>query len=335
MTRLRRALLAAFVLVAPSFAQAQDSAELLVRVNRLEGQLRQMSGQIEQLQFENRRLQDQLLKFQKDVEFRFQDAAPGKAPAPGPAPSTAAPRTPAPPPPPPAGQQPQKRSDVFDPSADPTAPGAPRPLGSTPPTPGGVVVGSAGTAAAIMLPDQDPPPRAGGPLDLSAAGRGVPSAPPAMPQGALQDSTPAASAPVAAPPPVAAIMQPKTPIEEFEEAYALVQARRWPEAEMAFRSFLQSHPKDVNAPNATFQLGETYLRRNMHADAAEQYLKIYQSFPNAQIAPEALYKLALSLKGLNQKDQACGTLAEVGRRYPGASPGLKATVDRESKRTGC
>ena len=104
---------------------------------------------------------------------------------------------------------------------------------------------------------------------------------------------------------------------------------------MAFRSFLKSYPKDPNAPNATFQLGETYLRRDMHADAAEQYLKIYQTWPKSAVAPEALYKLGLSLKGLKQKDQACGTFAEVGRRYPNAAPGLKATVDREMKRTGC
>ncbi|WP_449375700.1 hypothetical protein [Bosea thiooxidans] len=37
-------------------ASAQDAADLLVRTTRLENQLRQMSGQIEQLQFENRRL---------------------------------------------------------------------------------------------------------------------------------------------------------------------------------------------------------------------------------------------------------------------------------------
>ncbi len=60
-------------------AGAQDASELIVRLNRLENVSRQMSGQIETLQYENRQLKEQLRKFQEDVEFRFQD---GKGSAP-------------------------------------------------------------------------------------------------------------------------------------------------------------------------------------------------------------------------------------------------------------
>src|ERR687894_2003985 len=93
-------------------APAQDAAEVVVRMNRLENQVRQMSGQIEQLQFENRQLKDQVKKFQEDVEFRFQDQRGG------------APRAQAP-----TGQQPQaaaqprpqRRGDAFDPGETPNA----------------------------------------------------------------------------------------------------------------------------------------------------------------------------------------------------------------------
>ncbi|MDB5511621.1 MAG: tol-pal system protein YbgF, partial [Enterovirga sp.] len=63
-------------------ARAQDAADLVVRLNRLEGQMRQMSGQIEQLQFDNRQLKDQVRKFQEDVDFRFQERSGGRAAAP-------------------------------------------------------------------------------------------------------------------------------------------------------------------------------------------------------------------------------------------------------------
>jgi TolA-binding protein len=72
------------------------------------------------LQFENKRLSEQLAKFQKDVEFRFQDLQPGAKP--GAAPANAKPASP--PPPAAAGQ---KRSDAFDPAAQP---GAPSPISS-------------------------------------------------------------------------------------------------------------------------------------------------------------------------------------------------------------
>ena len=59
------------VVLGPTAPRAQDAAEFVVRLNRIEGQMRQLSGQVEQLQFENRQLKDQLRKFQEDVEFRF------------------------------------------------------------------------------------------------------------------------------------------------------------------------------------------------------------------------------------------------------------------------
>ncbi len=117
---------------APAPARAQDAAELTVRTNRLENQVRQLSGQIEQLQFENRRLTEQLRKFQEDVEFRLSGARPqGNG----------------------QGAQPQRprRNDAFEPGAQPGAAGAPRQLGGVGTDTGG--------------------PGAGQPLDLSGAQR--------------------------------------------------------------------------------------------------------------------------------------------------------------------
>ncbi|MBL8587837.1 MAG: hypothetical protein JNK46_04855, partial [Methylobacteriaceae bacterium] len=57
----------------------QDAANLAVRIDRLENQIRALNGQIEQLQFNNRRLEDTLRKFQQDVEFRLQGQAGGAA----------------------------------------------------------------------------------------------------------------------------------------------------------------------------------------------------------------------------------------------------------------
>src|SRR5215212_9076860 len=114
--------------VAPAFAQ--DAADVVVRLNRLEGQARQMSGQIEQLQYENRQLKEQLRKFQEDVEFRFQERGGARAQAPASAPSATSSQTPG------SLAQPRtpgRRSDAFDPAAQPNAPGAPRQLGTTPP----------------------------------------------------------------------------------------------------------------------------------------------------------------------------------------------------------
>lgn len=304
-------------LAMPSFwatpAFAQDVSDLLVRLNRLESQVRQLSGQNEQLQFENKRLADQLAKFQKDVEFRFQDLQPAPKPAATPAPAPQRPAAPA------APAQGQKRSDAFDPAAQPNAPGAPQSLG----------------VADIIAKDGETPSSA--PLDLSAMARpGTVAAPQttasivppnALPQGALPQrvegmnpATPAAVQPTA---------------DAYERGMALMNARQFDQAEMAFRQFINANPRSPNISNAHYWLGESYLRRSLFTDAAEQYLKIYQTYPQARVAPDALVKLAVSLRGLGQKTQACATLAEVGRRYPNASSDVRGAVEREQKRAAC
>jgi tol-pal system protein YbgF len=55
----------------PSFAQ--DATELLLRLDKLESDNRRLTGQVEQQQFQVRRLEDQLKKFQADVDLRFKD----------------------------------------------------------------------------------------------------------------------------------------------------------------------------------------------------------------------------------------------------------------------
>jgi len=78
-------------------AQGMDAAGAQLRIDRLENQMRGMTGQIEQMQFQIKRLEEQLRKFQQDVDFRFDElktAKPAARPAPA-APAPAAPAAPA------------------------------------------------------------------------------------------------------------------------------------------------------------------------------------------------------------------------------------------------
>ena len=62
-------------------ADENEAAALVLRINRLEEELRQANGRIEQLENANHRLEDQFQKFRQDVEYRFGERS-GEAPAP-------------------------------------------------------------------------------------------------------------------------------------------------------------------------------------------------------------------------------------------------------------
>jgi tol-pal system protein YbgF len=316
---------AAALLIGLTPAAAQDPGDFVVRLNRLENQVRQMSGHIEQLQFENGQLKAQLRKFQEDVEFRFQERS--------------APRTAAPAPPNAAGQPQAKprRGDAFDPAATPNAPGAPMPLGATPPSPplpnqgviAGVTPGPAGPLpprgaiesgpiiGSLIEDDDDAPPGTGAPLDLGA-GR-VASAAPPPPR----------------PSPSVAATGTGNPRADYDAAYAYILQRQYEQAEMGLRQFLQSHPRDRLVPDAIYWLGESYLQRNRPREAAEQFLRISTEHARSAKAPDAMLRLGIALNALGARDQACATFAELGRKYPDASGSVRQGVERELKRARC
>ena len=93
---LRLLILAALALPSAAVAQRADPVYVEDRLNQLQQAISLLTGQIEQLQYRNNQLQQQLEKMQADYEFRLEQVEKGggrpggAAPARPPAPSTAA-----------------------------------------------------------------------------------------------------------------------------------------------------------------------------------------------------------------------------------------------------
>ena len=275
-----------------------DAAGLVVRVNRLEEELRQANGRIEELENAQHRLEAQLQKFRQDVEFRFGDRSGGAPPEPDVAEAPLAPSQPGVPPRP-------RRSDAFDPNADPNAPGAPRPLGTTAPS---------------------APLRARAPGARAACGR------PAARTRQGPAPVPATSGPTIVGSGVAMLDQPR---EQFNAALQAFQAGQYPEAEAGFKAFLAANPAHRLTPDAIFYIGETYLQRSRPREAAEQYLKVTTDYSKSSRAPESMVRLGQTLAALGNSEQACATLGEFGKRYPTASASVKKLAEHESAKDHC
>ena len=59
-------------------AAAQDAAEIMLRLDRLEAENRRLTGQVDEMRFQIRRLEDQLKRFQTDADLRFRDLEQGR-----------------------------------------------------------------------------------------------------------------------------------------------------------------------------------------------------------------------------------------------------------------
>ena len=65
------------------------------------------------------------------------------------------------------------------------------------------------------------------------------------------------------------------------------------------------------------------------------FLAANKEYPSARKAPDMLLKLGVSLVGLDQRDVACATFAEVGKRYPELSAALGNRVKQEQALAKC
>jgi TolA-binding protein len=77
------------------------------------------------------------------------------------------------------------------------------------------------------------------------------------------------------------------------------------------------------------------FQRQRYRDAAEIFLDVSTKHEKSARAPDSLLRLGQSLAALKERDAACGTFAEIGRKYPRASANVKASAEREQKRVGC
>jgi tol-pal system protein YbgF len=292
--------------------------ELVTRLERLEGQIRQLTGAIEQLQHRNQQLEGQLKRFQDDTEFRFQEIKGGARTAP-------APTRPTPNPPnAPAGNG--RRGDAFDPTNNPTAPGAPRTLGSAP----------------ANASDHEPPPigapggrTAGAPLDLSTLSTTTGTE--STPSGAVASTEPNAPPrnPGGGGSQVATLPPSESPKDSFDLAYGYLVRKDYALADDGFRNFLKKFPNDRLTPDAQYWLAESLFQRQRFRDAAEAFLNVSTKYEAASKAPEALLRLGQALAALGEKEAACASLGEVLRKYPRASVSVRQGVDREQKRVRC
>ncbi len=272
------------------------AAQQEVRMQQLQQQMADITGQIERVELKVNDLAAQLERMQKDVEYRLGvlEGTGGLPPAGAATPGTTTEGAVS------DGAGPSLTSVAPQPSADAAQPAAPAPAGQP-----GVL----------------------GTLDSSAQ---LPQAP----AGAAEEA--AAKAAQQTPLPAAGVVLPgETPREQYDYATNLIQRGAYDQAEIALKSFIQQHPKDELTGNAQYWLGETYYVRNDFKNAAVAFAEGYQKYPNSQKAADNLLKLAMALGQQGQKENACVALKQLEKRYPDASANIKDRAIKAKQRYSC
>ncbi|PKP81183.1 MAG: tol-pal system protein YbgF [Alphaproteobacteria bacterium HGW-Alphaproteobacteria-18] len=275
----------------------QQTADLMLEINRNADRINQLSGRIETLEYELSRTRDDaqqqmldnetLAQQNSDLRMQLQaqaraitalqmvmgveateqlDTGAGVGPASGPAPTSF-----------PASSSSQTVGPA--PSAQLGSGSGPSVLTPAPSSQGGLPEGSLGTISASQLPGE------AGPL--------------------------------------------------FAVARQRLLALDYAGAQEAFQSFVDKFGNDPQAGEAYFWLGETLHQQNAYAESGQAYTTMIRSFPDDTRAPDALARLARSMRLIGDTAKACQALDTLPKRYPNASKVVRDLAAVERTRSGC
>ncbi|MEP1209648.1 MAG: tol-pal system protein YbgF [Rhizobiaceae bacterium] len=278
------------------------------RVNELEEQIRQLNGKVEELNFLLLQLQEKIRMMEEETEIRLQEIEEKQS---GLGDSNSAKDT----------------TSVADlDNREPDRLGKPDTSGATLPSD----VEPADNPVLTELPVRADEPRALGTLTFDKDGNVVDSGAANLQlsglPGIFNDGSEGS---------VEAAEFGATPLEVLASGVGELQVRRYKRAQQAFSAFLKAWPNDPDTGKAKFYLGEAYFWQKEYYRAADSHLDAHNNYPEAETAPENLLALGLALAGLNQREVACATYAEVLKQYPEAEPRLGARVRDEQAATKC
>ena len=284
----------------------QNTAELLVRIQDLEEQVRQLTGRIEGLEFQVQ----QLLKVNEDNEFRFQQL---EGTAPVGKPQAAVPTDGVTP----SDALPQDQTPVATDTPTDQLPATPDQLPATPdlavvpdlpasdlPMDGGVGESAdpllkGGTDQLGTLPDEAVMNQ---PLDLS------------LPAEAISNGDAKA---------------------QYEAAYDAMNRGDYSFASEQFTQFLQFYHDDPAAPDAVNYLGESLIQQKDFQQASQVLAQGYIDYSQSKRAPDIMLRLGVALSGLGQGELACENFAKLRERYPNTVPAFKQRVEQEAQKAQC
>lgn len=296
-----------------AFAQANDQ-----RVIQLQEQVRDLTGKLEEMNFQILQMQEQMRKVQEDNDFRFEELEKKKKADAGSDASinTAAADSAAVGSADQTGDKEPRRTAAADAGNDNVA----QDNTDLQPAQDATADNSADSVATgqqTQITVASQAPRALGSIRFDASGNVI--------GGSLSEEP---AQPVALP-------QTDNPNELYNAAYQYILAGDYRSAEAGFRAHIDRYPADPMTSDARYWLGEALYGQERYAESATVFIDMQRDYPDSKRGAENMLKLGMAMAKLNDREVACATFAKVGSRFPSAAPAVLKRVDEERKLNHC
>ena len=83
-----------------------------------------------------------------------------------------------------------------------------------------------------------------------------------------------------------------------------------------FADYIKYYPTDEYSPSAGYYIGKIYFRQQDYDDAVQAFQKVIDTWPQNNVAQDALYQKALALEKGGHKSEAIAALKDFINKYP-------------------
>ena len=287
---------------------AQSAADNSVQVNQLQERVRKLNGEVEELTFQLLQLQEQIRKMQEDNEFRFQELEENHSDS--------------------SGENNKNTNLASKSTSGDNRLGKSRPSEAAQSS---TLSGGKNTSKTIREAGRilGMPLRILGTLKFDANGNVIDSA-----VGKPLDLTSLSR-------PSDVQSNSNSDVSNLKPGLLIARGRDYFDAgdyvsaEQTLHQMIKTYPENTARPEAQYWIGRSLFARSEFHAAATIFLDTHNAYPDAKRAPDTLLRLGLSMAGLNHREIACATYAEVGKQFPNADASVKAQVTIEQKSTKC
>ncbi|WP_189427309.1 tetratricopeptide repeat protein [Devosia pacifica] len=122
---------------------------------------------------------------------------------------------------------------------------------------------------------------------------------------------------------------------QFNAGYEAMMSGDFAFAEDQFRQFVALYPDDERSAEAANWLGASLLEQGENQQAAEVLLDAYETQPESPRAPDLLLQLSTALAREGERDAACRTLNAIPDRFAELTDDFQTRLNQQQEEAEC
>ena len=126
-----------------------------------------------------------------------------------------------------------------------------------------------------------------------------------------------------------------TPEEQYQAAFALLEAAQYEEAHDALTHFIDANSGHPLTQNAAYWRSETLYARQMYAEAARAYALNLRQYPEGRKAPDNMVKLGMALLKLGRSEEACRAFEQLDQAFTDPPLNIRRAAQQGRRQANC